>query len=357
MTEEHDTTPTGTQPRGRKVRWFVLAASILAAALLAEAAVRIFGLGPPVYKPRRIEPAGGIPLVDVNGVSVYRANATFSYLFDPAGDPRGYYGPAGRVTYRINEHHMRGPSVTVEKPPGGLRVVCLGDSLTFGEGVHHPDAYPARLEVLLADAMPDRRVEVLNAGVQCYGTEHAVAFFITHCARFKPDVVTLGFFLNDASDVRETVRQHGEMINPPTLSTLARASRLWGIWERRRYAARVQREYFQTTRQSFDSPQWDKCKELLGGMKQWSDQDGFRFVVVIFPILWNLDGAYPFDDIHRRIREACRDIDCEVIDLLEVYRGYDAETLWIHPTDQHPNDLAHGLAAERIAEHLTSPRR
>ena len=348
------TTTRRIEKRKSRRRWIGLVIGAVFALLLAEGAVRIFALGPPTYQRRRIDPPEGIPLVEANGVWVYRANATFSYIFDPAGDHRGYFGPTGRVIYRINEHHMRGPVVDVDKSPAILRVVCLGDSFTFGEGVHYPDTYPARLERLLSAAHPDRPVEVLNAGVQSYGTDHAVAFHVAHGARFEPDIVTLGFFLNDATDARETVRHHGALIDPPELSPLARLSKLWGIFERRRHAARVRRAYFETTRRSFDTPQWQKCKDLLGGMQKWSDQDEFRFVVVIFPILWGLDGAYPFEDLHRRIRRACDDAGCEVIDLLDTYRGRSPQSLWIHPTDQHPNEIAHRLAAERIARHLVS---
>lgn len=343
----------------RRRRVVILAAASTALALFAgESAVRLFGLGPATYQATRIDPPGGIPFAVMDdGFFVYQPNKTFSYLYDPAGDLRGYLGPTGRVTYEINQDRMRGPSVPLEKSAESYRVLCLGDSFTFGEGVHFPDTYPARLETLLGQAMPDRRVEVLNAGVQGYGTRFAVRFYLSYCRAFKPDVVTLGFFLNDASDVNETVRDHVAMTEPPPLSSLAKVSRLWSIVERSRYARRVQREYFETTRRSFDSEEWSVCKDLLRGMREAGKVEGFRFIVVVFPILWELNGEYPFEDIHERVRSACREADCEFIDLLDTYRGRRAESLWIHPTDQHPNEIAHKLAAERIARQLSiSPR-
>ncbi len=342
------------RPRRRRVA--ILAAGSTALALFAaESAVRLFELGPATYQPTRIDPPGGIPFdVSDDAFFVYQPNKTFSYLYDPAGDSRGYLGPTGRVTYEINQSRMRGPAVPVEKSAGSFRVVCLGDSFTFGEGVHYPDTYPARLQKLLRKAMPNRTVEVLNAGVQGYGTKFAVRFYLSYCRKFKPDVVTLGFFLNDASDVNETVRDRVAMTEPPPLSGAAGVSRLWSIVERGRYARRVQGDYFETTRRSFDSEEWRICKDLLVGMREAGKLEGFRFVVVIFPILWELDGAYPFEDIHERIRAACRAADCEWIDMLDTYRGRRAESLWIHPTDQHPNEIAHDLAAETIARYLSA---
>ncbi len=62
---------------------------------------------------------------------------------------------------------------------GTLRVVCFGDSSTFGIGARMQDTWPAQLQDMLAEdanrgtpASPEvsgaRRVEVINAGVPGY---------------------------------------------------------------------------------------------------------------------------------------------------------------------------------------------
>jgi hypothetical protein len=37
------------------------------------------------------------------------------------------------------------------------------------------------------------------------------------------------------------------------------------------------------------------------------------------------------------------------VDLRETLRGRPAESLWVHPVDHHPNEIAHRLAAEALA--------
>jgi hypothetical protein len=197
----------------------------------------------------------------------------------------------------------------------------------------------------------------MNAGVQAYGTTDAIAFFLRRCMAFKPDVVTLGFFLNDAMDNAETIRQNEAMTEAYQPSILGRASAIFSMIERSRQARRLQREYFDAIRASFRSPQWSRCKEILKGMQtEVAQKEGFRFIVVVFPVLWELDGDYPFEDIHAMIAKGCREAGCEVIDLLDVYRGHSAASLWVHPTDHHPNEIAHRLAAERTVEYLLSTR-
>jgi len=356
-----DPRSTRPGPAARRRRWRFRMAAVLVgcllALLLAEVAARLFDLGPPVYHPRRFEPAGGVPFIQIpNGPIAYRPNAVFASIYDPAGDTRGYFGADGRVTYRINADGMRGPAIPVDKAPGEFRVVCLGDSLTFGEGVHERDVYPTVLQTLLADAMSGRRVTVLNAGVQAHGTIDELEFFGLRCNRYKPDVVTLGFFLNDVTAAAETIRQNDARTRAWSPSGLARFSKLYEVFARKRHADELQAAYFKTTRESFDSDRWLQCQAALREMRTVSEHFQFRFVVVVFPILWGLDDEYPFEDIHARIKTFCHEADIEHIDLLETYRGQNAESLWAHPTDPHPNETAHKMAAQRIARHLTQPK-
>lgn len=340
---------------------FILA-SIIVALLLTEIGVRLLDVGPKGYTRHRFEPDNRVPFARLaNGLIVYQPDVRFASIYDPAGDSRGYFGAEGRVTYGINNRGMRGPSVAIPKPADTYRVVCLGDSFTFGEGVHYKDTWPVRLQGILQENLQEapqasqdgRSVECVNAGVQAYGTREAVQFFLLRCLPLEPDVVVLGFFLNDATDFQETIRQNEAQTKDAPLSTLAGVSRICEIVERSNRAKALRKDYFQTTRRSFQSEQWAQCRDLLKGMQQLAHDQGFRFVVMLFPILWELDGDYPFRDIHEQIAEACRDAGCECIDLLKTYRGRPTETLWVHPTDHHPNELAHRLAANRLARDIS----
>ena len=350
---------TEIQPqRRRRPIWKRLLFSLvclLATMAVAELVVRVAGWGPSVYAPRRFLPAG-VPFTYIREGSitfpVYQPNVTFSSAYDPAGDKRGYLKPDGKVTYRINGMSFRGGPLVIEKPPAAFRVVCLGDSLTFGEGVHEGDTYPAKLEEFLGDSIAGRTVQVINAGVQGYGTREEVALFFDRCTKLRPDVVVLGFFLNDATPFGETVRQNDERTRDIPLSGLARISTIWETIERQRRATTLEEEYFDITRRSFDTEMWQVAKQLLAMMQAESRKAGFRFVVVLLPMLWGLEGDYPFNDLHSRVAAACQEAGCEFIDMLPVLSGRPSESLWVHPTDQHPNEIAHRLIAQRLAEVL-----
>jgi len=76
------------------------------------------------------------------------------------------------------------------KPPGVTRILCLGDSCTYGTGVTRADAFPALLDQLLGPS-----VDVVNAGVPGYTSYQAVRYLESEGLALEPDIVlfTLGF--------------------------------------------------------------------------------------------------------------------------------------------------------------------
>jgi lysophospholipase L1-like esterase len=95
-----------------------------------------------------------------------------------------------------------------------LRIVCLGDSVTFGYRVpvafpknprrFNPDSkpYPQRLEEMLRDELPDRDVRVIVMAVPGYSTHQCVAWVKRRLGRYQPDIVCICFGWND-TDLRD----------------------------------------------------------------------------------------------------------------------------------------------------------
>jgi len=97
---------------------------------------------------------------------------------------------------------LRGHEVVSPKPPGTLRILCLGDSTTFGVWREAPldfrfgTSYPAELERTL-HAQGWTNVEVVNGGVMGYTTAHALRLLLTTLRSVAPDVVTIRLGNND----------------------------------------------------------------------------------------------------------------------------------------------------------------
>jgi lysophospholipase L1-like esterase len=89
------------------------------------------------------------------------------------------------------------------------------------------------------------------------------------------------------------------------------------------------------------------------GIRQTLEAKGIRLVVAVFPMLSRLDD-YPYRRIHDAVAELCDDKEIEHVDLLDRFRGLDENTLWVHPTDQHPNHEGQRLIAQGIRDYLKS---
>ncbi|MEQ1895425.1 MAG: SGNH/GDSL hydrolase family protein, partial [Planctomycetota bacterium] len=99
---------------------------------------------------------------------------------------------------RVNALGLRGPEVGA-KEPGERRVLFLGDSLTYGQGVAEEDTVPRALERELA-ARTGTKWTVVNAGHRAYDTPQELALLEELGETIQPDVVLLGWYWNDVNE-------------------------------------------------------------------------------------------------------------------------------------------------------------
>ena len=120
---------------------------------------------------------------------------------------RGYFKfPADRsITYgsppmpcRIRNHGFRGEDFAAEQQPGTLRVICMGASSTFGYHDEDDETYPYYLERELGRLLPGRAIEVVNAGIPHFTTDHVLAMLRAELLDYEPDVLTFYEGYNDA---------------------------------------------------------------------------------------------------------------------------------------------------------------
>jgi len=104
----------------------------------------------------------------------------------------------------INSGGFRGREYSIEKPSGVYRIVVLGDSLTFGQGVNDNETFPYYLEELLNKKnISAKRFEVLNFGVPGYNTLQEVEAFKVKALKYSPDLVIIAHVSNDIENVSE----------------------------------------------------------------------------------------------------------------------------------------------------------
>lgn len=136
--------------------------------------------------------------------------------FDPELSYRLRPGTSGghlaATTFNSNRDGIRRDEEVGTKPAKGVRILCVGDSCTFGFGVpsywkDQPNlsdprqkSYVPQVEELLRASFPGKSIEVLNLGVPGYSTSQGVISVARNLPKYDGDIVTVMFFNNDIMD-------------------------------------------------------------------------------------------------------------------------------------------------------------
>jgi len=82
------------------------------------------------------------------------------------------------------------------KPVGTFRILGLGDSLMFGQGVNNSDVYTVKMEQQLSGRLK-HPVEFINMAVPGYNTAIEVAMLAARGLNYHPDLIILHWCEND----------------------------------------------------------------------------------------------------------------------------------------------------------------
>lgn len=296
----------------------------------------------------------------------FYVNAPGRITFRYDGNPRGYFDERSEVHHDVNPSGFRGPAVSPD-PKGAFRMVFLGDSFTFGEGVRNEDIYPEVTARLLRGK--GRAIDACNLGVGGHNTTQSLDVLKRFGFGLQPDVVILGYNINDAEPpLFEWDPASGQPVRRPRerdieaeaaprrppesgIHRLRLAQLAWNV-KRQRELTRQTIDYYH----SVNDPSGAGFRESERALREIISLCREREVpclVVMFPLLYELSDDYPFQDIHQRVGRVVGDAGGHFFDLLPVLKGHRPAELIVHPTDQHPNEKVHQIVGELLAKEIS----
>ncbi len=337
-------------PRRWRRRLRVLGLSLCASLLLAELGVRLL-LGVPS--------AERLPLL------MMRANPHRGWEMLP-GLHYTYQYPV-----RVNALGLRGPELA-DKAEGEIRVLALGDSLVYGQGVGDEETLPAELERALEER-DSGSWTVINAGHRAYDTRQELALLEELGPRLEPDVVLLCWYWNDLHErdiprTFENLTRRGEI-------AFDTGNRLEG-WDRVRWQAKqlarrsalimFVHDLLRRASSPLDPAYVDGHLQRLGRyldrLRALEKQRGFDAVFVVIPDPETLRVENESSPIAARAAGLARERGLPVIELLPalepLYR--ESERPPVIPFDGHYRPEANRAMAGFLAQRLLAlglPRR
>jgi lysophospholipase L1-like esterase len=187
----------------------------------------------------------------------------------------------------FNSLGLRGP----EPRPGARRIVCLGDSVTFGWGVKDDEAYPAVLARSLAGETGD--VDVINAGMPRWNSCDLMDLYVTRVIPLAPGVLVVMVGWDDIGyELPAATAVTGPENAPPPLPVLAAAGesfslgRVAGAVARRIETHERPEEVIRARESGRDAVHWERLDEyerILAATVQLARQNGSQPVLVTLP--------------------------------------------------------------------------
>lgn len=256
-----------------------------------------------------------------------------------------------RTDARANSHGFRTPEYSIARPPDTFRVVVVGDSITWGQGVRLPETFAVLLEQHLQRTLEDRGVqaEVIAVGICGSRFSDNVIRLRSHVEQLEPDLVVFQFFPNDL-DYLTSYRR------PELLASLTEHSNLLQAI----YAFTERNRFWEILEHCVDraSIEWRLFTDGLAELDRWRRETTTPAMIVAFPPFdWRADGGNfdgfteleEFDAVLSPPHEAMEQNGLPVLDLQQTFRDKAGRTfLCVSEQDGHPNAYAHSLVAEAM---------
>jgi hypothetical protein len=260
--------------------------------------------------------------------------------------------PGARVV--IRNHHLSGRDVPVainslglrddelprDKAPDELRVLVLGDSITWGDYLPAGEVYVEQAQQRLRRLLPGRRVQVINAGIGDSGLHEELDLLQEVGPTLAPDVVVLAFYLNDSRPPwgfpgevgsRGWLRRHSLVADK-----VYRKLRYWRWVKRKgqkrfRWHEQAQRLDWRRSREQFlklaglanydwgaawEEDSWPPVERGLSRLRDRGRERGFAVALVAFPVAFQVHADFVEDAPQRRLRALARRLGFAYLDLL-----------------------------------------
>ena len=259
-----------------------------------------------------------------------------------------YFDENGCIAVDTNSLGLRDLEFAAKKAPLEFRVLALGDSMTYGQGVRLDLIWPQVLEARLR-AECKGPVEVVNAGFAAGPGVHSPDGYDRWVADngilFEPDVVVVGLCLNDIGPV------------PMLTYPVVQVQPVWGghsvLLDRAVQYVQQRRHRNQQVdflaRLKAEPAAWNGTQRGLLALRDTLRVRNVPLVVCVFPMFSQLEpDLYPCRPLHRLVMDFCAQNEIRAVDLLPAFLGMEEGDLWVHPSDQHGNHVAHRMQAEAI---------
>ncbi len=288
---------------------------------------------------------------------------------------RNHYLSNRDVPMRINQLGFRDDELQSPKPANEWRALMLGDSITWGDYIPADEVFVEVAEkVMNLAANSSKRFQLINAGVGDIGIIEQIGILVEKGIAAEPDVVVLGFYLNDSRPpwgfaqelgARGWIRQKSALID-----TIYRKLKLASFIQQKgrdrfEWVNRLDQLDWRTKRADFDQlvqlaqydwgaawqeSSWPVVEENVERLAELSRKHHFEIAGVVFPVSYQVYSVFVDDQPQQRFVQLMKQYDAPVLDLLPLLRNHNFVELMYD--NCHPNTYANDKIGNALARFL-----
>ena len=259
---------------------------------------------------------------------------------------RNYSGIYSEKEITTNQHGYRDELFPYQKPENEIRILALGDSVTFGAWVLASETYTEQLEDSLNQKPLNRSCQVINAGSPGNGPMQEY-YDLKEGLELDPDLIILQFTLNDVTEPFVFLKRlggsgwsyHGIEDIPVMDYYLSQHSALYSL-AKNWYAEKTYKGDDSDTLQERGKKQeiyqkeklithhqhesirlaWEEYFSWLSKIASFSKQQGIPIILLISPFEFQLTSSSSTDYPQQKLTLFCKEHNIPCIDLLQVLR-------------------------------------
>jgi len=249
-----------------------------------------------------------------------------------------------------------------------IKILFLGDSVTWGEGIEYERTYSSVVESTLAET--NLSVRIVNWGVSGYNTLQYLSNLENNALQINPDIIILGYYIND-------IERRGTQNFPNIIRFFLRHYH-FGTFLIGRIATALENRgglipdylpqsnvndliieqscsgYVKRIIDSYKTIAWENTKEDMLSIAERCKYEDIKFGVVIFPDETQVEGICP-ETPQEMLSGGLSKNGIPFLDLIKIFKKHSSETkLYLEDDHIHLNFIGHEVAGVSIAQWIFS---
>jgi len=262
------------------------------------------------------------------------------------------------VVYKTNSLGIRNREISQIKSSNVVRILALGDSYTWDEGLHENELITYKIEKHL-DSVYSQTVEVINSGIGAFNTRDEYNQLVRLYPIYNPDIVILFFFTNDLLPKDSTGESLSWKAN--TNLFLRENSKFYAFFYylvKSSFNSIISTPKFILPGEYFDFSDsnlgWVNFKKYFFEIKKYCQKTNAELIFVLIPTLTNLDSNYPYAELIENVSKYVIENNVHYFSFYDLFAPYKPIDLWVSKVNTHWNDKATTIASNALSNYLIS---